>query len=297
MASLRRFLFILLLALGTATHAQRGASLALEAPWHGLPQIPVTLNDAVEGRFIVDTAASKTMLSRETVRRLGLAGRGAPARLSGSTGRTATHYHRLASLRLGTRDYRQLTAFEFPRSADIGPVDGLVGADILRDHVLEFDNRHGRFRLLDPRLDPAHGEDRWAIIPFHERDDGLLILEVTIGRARMPALFDTGAAQNIVNPAAARAIGLRLFPDSASRSAIGGASGHVQEMHQIDISRLSIGDLAFGWTRIGVTDLAIFDALGIGDGPAMLLSAAMLSDRRFIVDYPRDRLLVERASD
>lgn len=297
MISLRAFLFGLLFAYSTAALGQRGTNLALDAPWHGLPQIPVMLNDTVEGRFIVDTAASKTMLSRETVRRLGLAGRGAPAQLNGSTGRTTTQYHRLASLRLGTRDYRQLTAFEFPHTADIGPVDGLVGADILRDHILEFDNRAGRFRLLDPRRDPAQGEDGWAIIPFHERADGLLIVEVTIGRVRMPALFDTGATQNIVNPAAARAIGLRLFPDSASRSAISGASGHIRQMHQIDISRLSVGDLAFGWTRIGVTDLAVFDTLGIGSGPAMLLSAAMLSDRRFIVDYPRDRLLVERNPD
>ena len=297
MVSLRAFLCVLLLAQSAAAAGQRGTSLALDAPWYGLPQISVTLNDAVEGRFIVDTAASKTMLSRETVRRLGLDGRGTPARLNGSTGRTATQYHRLASLRLGMRDYRQLTAFEFPRQADIGPVDGLVGADILRDHVLEFDNRRGQFRLLDPRRDPAQGEDGWAIIPFHERADGLLIVEVTIGRVCMPALFDTGATQNIVNPAAARAIGLRLFPDSASRSAIGGASGHIREIHQVDISRLSVGDLAFGWTRIGVTDLAVFETLGIGDGPAMLLSAAMLADRRFIVDYPRDRLLVERSPD
>ena len=43
---------------------------------------------------------------------------------------------------------------------------------------------------------------------------------------------------------------------------------------------------------MGIADLAIFDTLEISDGPAMLLSADAFAGRRFIVDYPRNRILV-----
>lgn len=59
----------------------------------------------------------------------------------------------------------------------------------------------------------------------------------------------------------------------------------VMVMNQLEISHFRI------------TDLAKFDTIKIGDGPAMLLSAEALAKRRFIIDYPRNRLLVERDSD
>jgi hypothetical protein len=52
--------------------------------------------------------------------------------------------------------------------------------------------------------------------------------------------------------------------------------------------------MGFGNSRVGITDLAVFDTLEIGRGPAMLLSADVLADRRFIIDYPRNRLLIAR---
>ena len=110
----------------------------------------------------------------------------------------------------------------------------------------------------------------------------------------MRVRLDTGAVQNIVNHEAARQIGLHLFPDSASREPITGASGHVQDMNQLEISHFRIGNLAFGNSRVGITDLTVFDTLDIGDEPAMLLSAKAFADRRFVIDYPRNRLLIER---
>ncbi|WP_442613989.1 aspartyl protease family protein [Parasphingopyxis sp.] len=291
---MRVLVLILALCAATASPAQRVTSLSIATPWLGLPQVDVTLNGTIDARFIVDTAASETILTDETIARLGLAGRGEPAELAGATGNSAIEYFELASLRLGAREYRRLGAYSFPRLAAPVEADGLIGADILRQHVVEFDLPGQRLRLFDRRADFLRGASGWMVVPFHERADGLLIVPVSVGRVRMPALFDTGAVQNIVNREAARRLGLRLFPDSDSREAITGASGHVQDMNQIEISRFRIGDMGFGNSRVGITDLAVFDTLEIGRGPAMLLSADVLADRRFIIDYPRNRLLIAR---
>ena len=290
----RFILLVLGLAMATASPAQRVTSLPLTAPWLGLPQVPVTLNGSVEARFIVDTAASDTVLTDAVIARLGLAGRGEPAEITGATGISAIEYYRLASLRLGAREYRRLGAYGLPSLAAPVESDGLIGADILRRHVVEFDIPGQKLRLFDPRANFETASGNWAIIPFHERADGLLIVPVTIGQVTMPALLDTGAVQNIVNHEAARQLGLRLFPDSDSREPVFGASGHVQDMNQIEVSRFRIGNFAFGNSRVGITDLAVFDTLEIGHGPAMLLSAEAFSDRRFVIDYPRNRLLIER---
>lgn len=290
----RIFILILGLAMASASPAQRVTSLPLSAPWLGLPQVPVTLNGDVEARFIVDTAASETVLTDGMIARLGLAGRGEPAELSGATGSSAIEFYELDSLRLGTREYLRLGAYSLPNLASPVESDGLIGADILRRHVVEFDLPGQKLRLFDPRTNFGLADGNWAIIPFHERADGLLIVPVSIGRVTMPALLDTGAVQNIVNHEAARRLGLHLFTDSDSREPITGASGHVQNMNQLEVSRFRIGNLAFGSSRVGITDLAVFDTLGIGDGPAMLLSAEAFADRRFIIDYPRNRLLIAR---
>lgn len=291
----RLFLLVLLVAACTAAAAtQPVATLPLDRPWLGLPQVPVTLNRRVEGRFIVDTAATETVLSDAMIGELGLAGTGEPAHVNAATGRTALSYYRLGSLDLGGREYRNLGAYDFPRLSAPVESDGLLGADVLRRHVVEFDIPAGALRLWSRRVNLARESGDWSVVPVRQRPDGFLIVPVTIGRLTLPALVDTGAVHNFVNAEAARRLGLRLVEGSASRETITGASGHVQAMTMLELSGFSIGDVRFGASRLGVVDLAIFEALGMDGGPAMILSADALADRRFAIDYPRSRMLIAR---
>ncbi|NNC73589.1 MAG: hypothetical protein HKN78_12040 [Sphingomonadaceae bacterium] len=288
-------LFLALLCAAIAAPAQRSSVLPLERPWLGLPQTGVILNGHVAARMIIDTAASETMLSDATVARLGLESRGRPATVNGATGSNSVEYYRLRSLQVGEHLYRRIGAYGFPQLAAPVEADGLLGADILRRHVVEFDMPRGSLILHNPRTDiRALGDIDWHVIPTSRRADGLMLVRARIGNVTMPALIDTGAVQSFINREAARRLGLRFVPESASIAPITGVSGHVQEMNQMEISRFSIGDVEFGASRMGVGDLSIFDALEIGDGPAMMLSADVLGDRRFVIDYPRGRLLIEQ---
>lgn len=283
-----------LFGLAAGAAAQPSSVLPLERPWLGLPQTNVVLNGHVAARMIVDTAASATVIGDDTIARLGLEGRGRPATVSGATGSNAAQYYRLRSLQLGPHLYRRIGAYGLPALAAPVEADGLLGADILRQHVVEFDMPGRRLIFHDPRTDvPALDGRIWDAIATGRRSDGFMLVEVSIGALTMPALIDTGAVQNFINREAARQLGLRFVPESDSIAPITGVSGHVQEINQLEISRFSIGEVEFGASRVGVADLAIFDALEL-DGPAMLLSAEVLADRRFVIDYPRSRLLIER---
>ena len=292
----RLLLWCALASLAVTAPAQRTTDLRIDRPWLGLPQVPVTLNNRVEANFIVDTAASETIMTDAVIARLRLRPTGEPAELSGATGSSSLAHYRLDSLQLGNRRYRQLGAYSFPPLAAPVETDGLLGTDVLRRHVVELDMPRGRMRLHGRRIDflQFEGEGVWDAVPVLQRRDGFLIVNVRIGRLRIPALIDTGAVQNFVNEEAARQLGLRFVPDSASRTGITGASGHVQTMNQLELSGFSVGNTDFGPSRLGVTDLAIFETLGMAGRPAMILSAEVLADRRVILDYPRSRLLIER---
>ncbi|WP_298024109.1 retroviral-like aspartic protease family protein [uncultured Parasphingopyxis sp.] len=282
--------------LAPAAAAQRATELRIETPWLGLPQVEVLLNNGTPARFIVDSAATQTMLSEATIRRLRIRPSGLPAELRGATGNTALDYYRLASLAIGNRRFSELGAFNLPAQAREVRADGLLGADILRRHVVEFDMPGRAMRLHARRTDflRMSGETRWDSIPAWQRRDGFLIVEARIGGLTLPALVDTGAVQNYVNTAAARALGIEQIPESASETGVFGASGQVQIMNQFDLSGFALGGAQFGPSRLGVADLALFDALGMEGRPAMILGIEALADRRFVLDYPRSRLLIAR---
>ena len=290
--------FLLLLGLSACLGAQApppsSASLPVSRPWLGLPQVPVTVNGGYRANFIVDSAASGTVLTPRMIGRLGLEGRGERATVSGSTGNASSRFYRLSTLRVGPYLYRRVGAYGLPPDAAPVEADGLLGADTLRRHVVEFDMPRGRMTLHSRMTDLAR-QRGWSIIPAGEQPNGFLIVQVRIGGLTMPAIVDTGAVQNFMNHEAARRLGLRFVPGSDSISPITGATGHIQEYNQLEVSRFSIGDIEFGASRMGVADLALFDAMELSGGPAMLLSAESLGNRRFVLDYPRDRLLIERA--
>lgn len=286
-------LFVLLIALGGLAPLDAAEVLRVERPWLGLPQVEARLNGRVAGRFVVDTAASETVLTDAIIARLGL-GRGERAELTGTTGRATLERFRLDRLSLGRRSYRGLGAYSFPPRGAPAGTDGLIGADILRRQAVEFDLPRDRIILHDRRPDIVRPARGWLEVPALQRRNGFLIVEVTIGGLTMPALVDTGATQDFVNLPAAEALGLAILPDSESRMAVAGASGHVQVMNQFALSGYEIAGMRFGPSRLGVVDLALFDSLGFGDRPAMLLSLEALDDRRLVLDYPRSRLLIER---
>jgi hypothetical protein len=149
----RGFLLALCAGLATTAPAQRFTSLAVERPWLGLPQVQVVLNGRVAGRFIVDSGASRTTVTSRMVSALGLTGQGDLARVNGTTGSTSTRLFRLDSLTLDRQVYRGLRAYAIPPSSQPMEFDGIVGADILRHHVAEFDLQRGLLSLHSPYAD------------------------------------------------------------------------------------------------------------------------------------------------
>lgn len=173
-----------------------------------------------EGTFVVDTAASSTLLTPAAEARLQPAKTGVTAGPGvAGTGATAASYQvALGAARLAGGGEALLPALnavvmELPTGAG---TSGILGLDFLNafDAVeLDWRERPGKARFVARNACTAAS---WAALTdglsealLRPIGMGLLAADVDIGGVRMPALLDTGAAFSTLNDAAAAAVGLK----------------------------------------------------------------------------------------
>jgi predicted aspartyl protease len=285
--------FLLSLAL-----AGVAAPLAAE-PMEVLPSGHTVARVEVDGRgpyrFVIDTGASNTNLTAQLrAARPDLARRDADRHLNGAAGTVRTELVTLDALGVQGRTFRGLSAFVLPRGPmDMLGVDGVLGADVISTYAMEMDVPNRRWALHAEA--PAELE-RGMLPAVRFRLDSARMprLTVHVDGKFIPALLDTGAKGTFINWKAARLIGLspedpRLATGGFARGATtqGGSKTKISMTHDV-----RVGSFRWAVPKLRIADLPIFDMIGMGQGPAMILGIDALKDRRFIVDYPRGRLLI-----
>jgi clan AA aspartic protease (TIGR02281 family) len=109
--------------------------------------IPVLINGRTEARFILDTGAEITTITKALAERAGIpaTGRLAPVGMADGT-RLDAPVVRLDSLRFGHFDTPGVEAVMLPNPPDEG-VDGLLGMNVLGSFLIRFDPARGLFEL------------------------------------------------------------------------------------------------------------------------------------------------------
>jgi predicted aspartyl protease len=109
--------------------------------------VPVLINGRAEGRFILDTGAEITTISRALADRAGMTATNRIAYIGMADG---TQFHapvlRLDSLRLGTFERLNTEAVMLPQPPGIG-IDGLLGMNILGSFLMRFDPASGKLDM------------------------------------------------------------------------------------------------------------------------------------------------------
>ncbi|MEJ2539389.1 MAG: retropepsin-like aspartic protease, partial [Gemmatimonadota bacterium] len=171
--------------------AQVEVSLAAENGWF---VVPVRVDDGGDLRFIVDTGAALSAVTRSTLRRLGVTP-GATVRAQGASGVQELATARIPSLALGTLrafNSRVLVLDEGVLTPDGGgtPYDGVLGADILGNHDVLLDPVSGVLRLFDPGSAVTTGPlpALSAPLPLRRIAGPILGHDVEINGSVMPAI-------------------------------------------------------------------------------------------------------------
>lgn len=294
----------LLMAAACALAGSAGSPDALAAPGHwplpiamheGYPRLEVQLPGRAEPlAMVLDTAASHTVLDLALAQRLALVDEGAAqARVEGAAGRAAQmRQGRRITLRIGglAHETAPVLLDLSPVQTATRPVDGILGQDLLLRHDMRLDLAAGRLELATPGSRPQWfaGASCLDNTPRAERppqaggfffaDLELRGLDAASPAARVRAVIDTGASQTLINHAARRALGV-ADDDARLRQRPGGTQGVSAKSAATQL--LPIGGLLLaGWQapplEVRVSDLPVFDVLGLAGRPAMILGIDVL---------------------
>ena len=176
-------------------------------------------------------------------------------------------------------------------------IDGLLGVDFLRRYAVGFSTRDRVVRLYSPDLVADRSYRGWASVPLKaerigERGAALYFIDIEIDGRKIPALFDLGAGSNIINSSGARGLA-----SSALRrdDVFTGALESSTVVARLDAEEVITAGIRWRNEVFSIADLEIFETLLLRDSPAAILGAGLFTQRDFIIDFVRSRLLVKVA--
>ena len=218
--------------------------------------------------FLLDTGCARSFLTRRAYERLAAAG-AVPA----EDGSLTLDGARVGEVPLGT----VRLAKEDPDAAVDDPVDGFLGADVLRRYQVGLDIRERTLRLwpADARVDdwltaPAEARLR---VPFQERLEGWCV-PVEIGNLTVPMVLDTGASATFLHTDVAAFL-------RGARKAKGTRATFYDGMHGVRtyaVPGVGLAGASFGERTVGVASVSRM----VG-----LLGRDLLSPLKILLDYGR----------
>ena len=215
-------------------------------------------------RLLIDTGASRSMVSQELVQRLQLKTKALPSgnfALAGAGSDCPTDPPRqavLPMLRLGELKIRELAVLGMPKLGVPPGTDGVLGASALRQLPLLIDPKQKQLRF-DQQLTPQSAPADAVRSPLRWRDHVPLLQVSDQNGDEASALLDTGAEAVFISVSLAQ----RLSPQSPpSGVEIQGFCGSEYAIERI-FSGLSIGNLSLEKSPAIVTRNRILKDLNV----------------------------------
>jgi len=230
----------------------------------------------------IDTGATSSVLTPRYAQKLGVIVRAAqdsPYRHATRLGRDLQFW-----VDVGSSDTASRTGFEY----------GLLGGTFLREYVVEFDFAEHRVRFLDPeryRVPENVGVETEATIPIKVVANRPIV-PVSIGTHLVQVLLDTGAWDSGVlsGPAAHEAeLASTPLPGLGAGSVLGPIEVEFAEAEHLRIGPFELTHIPLlvaprGWYNIGPSTDSV-------------IGYDILSQFKVRIDYPRQRLWLQRRQD
>lgn len=260
--------------------------------------VPLKIEGAGEQFFILDTAAGGSVISPRLRKQLNID----PASVhrdtvKGASGKRLMEKVILPELQFGDQSFSEISAVVFPTNAfreyEGKRVEGILGVNVLKHFDLSFDLNNRVLQLYQNRR-LNQNADRISI-PFKSNvQPGFVEFEIHINGEPVQAILDSGARRNILNWKAANALGItQKHPDVEKRQknskgidGVGGVGTYDYTFDQVQLGTTNLRN-----TATKIVDYPIFDMLGIGDGPAMLVGLEIFKHCQVEINYSTNQLV------
>ena len=296
----------LLLLWGCATVLDEDGALAI-VPYELKDDGRIIVETRVDGQgpyaFALDTGASITVVLEHLQHELAL--EPVPGKLVRIHGAAASGHFPLMNIdqvEVGSTVWSRPRIASMPGETTAGHrIDGILGVDFLRRYAVGFSTGDRVVRLYPPDLVGQRAYRGWAAVPLKPEFIGtsgsaIYYLDITIGDQEIPAVFDLGAGVNMINWPAARSLGV-VARDPRDESLLSGAIESIEVVGRTEIGEVRTGRVRWQDEDFSIVELEIFEKLNRAATPCAILGAGLFTQRDFIIDFARTRLLVKAAMD
>lgn len=245
--------------------------------------VPVLLSGSGPFRFMVDTGADRTAISRQLAERLNLEP-GSGASLHSVAGVSQVQTATLPELRLSRRSVRVANAPLLERE-HMG-ADGILGIDALRWQRVEFD-----FESNIMSIAPSASFDRFdepdAIVIVASRRKGRLIFsDAEINGKRVTVVLDTGSQVSVGNRALRQLLTGRRTDSAADKVELHSVTGATLTGDYLFVRKLQMGGVNLQGLAVVFADAHIFRKLELENRPALLLGMnAIRAFKKVSIDF------------
>ena len=247
--------------------------------------VPVMINGKGPFQFVVDTGASRTVISEELAKQLALPSAGT-ARLHAMGGSANVRMVRINTVQVSTNTKKGVEAAALPRRY-VG-ADGLLGIDSMKGQRIVMDFVAHTMRV-EPSSTPEEAvppEADLIIVTARTRLGQLVMVDADANGQKIWVVVDTGA-QNTVANSKLRALLVKRIPETEIRPInMVDVLGHNTPADYTIVSKLRIGGVSMGNAAIAFADAHPFKLFGLSNKPSMLMGVESLrSFRRVSVDF------------
>ena len=228
--------------------------------------VAVRVRDSGPYRFLVDTGAERTVISRELAERLGLPA-GLRTRIQSVAGPSMVSTVDIAALDIATR---RLSVAGAPtlESAHIG-ADGLLGVDSLAASRVMIDFKRGVMGVTPSKAPDFVAESGTIVVEARRRHGRLMFTRAVADGANAVVVVDTGSEITIGNPALRRRLlGKHELGQPVEIETVAGEK-IVGELYTVGV--LDLDGVLLKRMMIAFTVSPVFAQLDLADRPALLL--------------------------
>jgi len=252
--------------------------------------VPVRLSGTGPYRFLVDTGADRTAISRELAAKLQLQS-GNNASLHSVAGVSTVATANVPNLQLTRKNVKVVDAPLLER-ANIG-ADGILGVDSLRSQRVLFDFEAQTMSIVPSQSREQIDEAGSIVVRATRRNGRLVVTRATANGRRLTVVLDTGSQISIGNSALRREL-LRTNQLKGSHQVeLESVTGQTITGDYMVVRELQMGGVQLKDLAIVFADAHTFKRLGIDKKPALLLGMnAMRAFKKVSIDFANRKLRI-----
>jgi predicted aspartyl protease len=252
--------------------------------------VPVLLSGRGPYRFLVDTGADRTAISRELASRLNLVS-GQSAALHSVSGVSTVSTATVPTLQLTRKAVRNINA-PLLESANMG-ADGIIGTDSLRAQRVMFDFEAKSLSIVPSAVPDFRSEPGTIVVQGTRRNGRLVVTEATANDRAVTVVIDTGSQVTVGNEALRKALlGAKVLSGS-QQVELESVTGDKIMGDYMFVRELEIGGVTLRNLAVVFANAHTFKQMKLDRKPALLLGMnAMRAFKKVSIDFASRKLRV-----